>query len=48
MRRDLAPGAPPTPRRLLPGEFDRTAPYPPELPGRVPRGWRDPRYEDDY
>jgi serine/threonine protein kinase len=48
MRRDVAPGAPPTPRRLPPGEMERTAPFPPELPGRTPRGWRDPHYEDDY
>jgi serine/threonine protein kinase len=48
-RRDVAPGAPPSPRRMPPGEMDRFAPYPPELPGRaVPRGWRDPHYEDDY
>jgi serine/threonine protein kinase len=48
LRRDVTPGAPPSPRRPPPGQTERTSPYPPDLPGRAPRGWRDPRYEDEY
>ena len=46
-RRDAAPGAPPPLRRPHPGDV-RTAPPPPAMPGRAPRGWRNPYYEDEY
>ncbi|MFO0988203.1 MAG: protein kinase [Alphaproteobacteria bacterium] len=44
--RDAGPGAPPSPR-VPPADMDRVSPYPPELSGRMPRGSRDPRYEDE-